>query len=50
MMNLKDMMAKLLSYDINKDIDLQNNLLMEHYANRTLFFDFYAMNYQIKKF
>ncbi len=42
--------GKILSYNIDRDIDLQNNLLTGTYANRTLFFDFYAMNYQVRNF
>jgi hypothetical protein len=42
--------GKIITYDINRDIDLQNNLLMGTYSNRTLFFDFYAMNYQVRNF
>ena len=42
--------GKIISYDIDKDINLQNNLLMGTYSNRTLFFDFYAMNYEVRNF
>ena len=42
--------GKIISYDINRNIDLQNNLLMGTYSNRSLFFDFYAMNYQVRNF
>ena len=42
--------GKIISYDIDRNIDLQNNLLMGTYSNRTLFFDFYAMNYQVRNF
>ena len=42
--------GKIITYDINRDIDLQNNLLMGTYSNRSLFFDFYAMNYQVRNF
>ena len=42
--------GKILSYDISRDIDLQNNLVMGTYANRTLFFDFYKMNYKVRNF
>jgi hypothetical protein len=37
--------AKILEYSIDRDIDLQNNLSIGLYSNRTLFFDFYAFNY-----
>ena len=42
--------GKIITYDINRNIDLQNNLLMGTYSNRSLFFDFYAMNYQVRNF
>jgi len=42
--------GKIISYDIDKDIDLQNNLTIGAYSNRTLFFDFYAMNYKVRNF
>ncbi len=42
--------GKIISYDIDRNIDLQNNLLMGTYSNRTLFFDFYAMNYEVRNF
>ena len=42
--------GKIISYDIDRDIDLQNNLLMGTYSNRTLFFDFYEMNYVVRDF
>ena len=42
--------GKILSYDIDRDIDLHSNLSAGAYANRTLFFDFYAMNYKVRKF
>ena len=42
--------GKILSYEIDKDIDLQNNLSIGAYSNRTIFFDFYEMNYKVRKF
>ena len=48
--NPQEYSGKIITYDINRDIDLQNNLLMGTYSNRTLFFDFYAMNYQVRNF
>jgi len=42
--------GKVISYDIDRDIDLQNNLMLGTYANRTLFFDFYAMNYKVRNY
>tara|TARA_B100000131_G_scaffold150676_1_gene146187 strand:- start:116 stop:1477 length:1362 start_codon:yes stop_codon:yes gene_type:complete len=46
----KEYDGKIISYDIDRNIDLQNNLLMGTYSNRTLFFDFYAMNYEVRNF
>ena len=48
--NPKEYDGKIISYNVNRDIDLQNNLLMGAYSNRTLFFDFYAMNYKVRNF
>ena len=42
--------SKVLNYDIDRDIDLQNNLTIGAYANRTLFFDFYAYNYKVRNY
>ena len=42
--------GKILSYKIDRDIDLQNNLSIGAYSNRTIFFDFYEMNYKVRKF
>jgi len=42
--------GKILNYTIGRDIDLQNNLTIGAYANRTLFFDFYAMNYKVRNY
>jgi len=42
--------GKILSYEIDKDINLQNNLAIGAYSNRTIFFDFYEMNYKVRKF
>ena len=42
--------GKIITYDIDRNIDLQNNLMMGTYSNRSLFFDFYAMNYQVRNF
>jgi len=42
--------GKILNYDIDRDIDLQNNLTIGAYANRTLFFDFYAYNYKVRNY
>ena len=37
--------GKILDYTIERDIDLQSNLSIGLYSNRTLFFDFYRFNY-----
>tara|TARA_R100000008_G_scaffold21960_1_gene11636 strand:- start:3223 stop:4641 length:1419 start_codon:yes stop_codon:yes gene_type:complete len=42
--------GKILEYYIEKNIDLQNNLVLGTYANRTLFFDFMKYEYQIRPF
>ena len=42
--------AKVLSYDINRDIDLQENLMLGTYNNRSIFFDYFAFNYKVVPF
>jgi hypothetical protein len=42
--------AKVLSYNIDRDIDLSNNLTLGTYANRSIFFDFYAMDYKVRNY
>jgi hypothetical protein len=42
--------AKVLSYNIERDIDLGNNLTLGTYANRSIFFDFFAMDYKVRKY
>ena len=42
--------AKILDYSIERDIDLQSNLSVGLYSNRTIFFDFYKMNYKVRNF
>ena len=42
--------GKILRYKINRDIDLHNNLLIGAYSNRTIFFDYYGMNYEVRNF
>ncbi len=42
--------AKILSYTIDSDIDLGNNLMLGQYNNTSLFFDFYAFNYVNRPF
>lgn len=42
--------TKITYASIERDMDLQQNLLMGTYANRSLFFDFYAMDYEIRNY
>jgi hypothetical protein len=42
--------AKVLSYSIERDIDLSNNLTLGTYANRSIFFDFFAMDYKVREY
>jgi hypothetical protein len=42
--------SKILSVNIDRDIDLQQNVSMGTYANRSLFFDFYAMDYEVRNY
>jgi hypothetical protein len=42
--------GKILSYKIERDIDLQQNLTLGTYANRSIFFDFYAMDHRVRNF
>lgn len=42
--------SKITNVNIERDMDLQQNLLMGTYANRSLFFDFYAMDYEIRNY
>ncbi len=42
--------GKILNYDIDRDIDLQNNLSIGTYANRTIFFDFMKYEYKVRNF
>jgi len=41
---------KILSYNIERDIDLQQNLTLGTYSNRSIFFDFYGMDYIVRNF
>lgn len=41
---------KVLSYTIERDIDLQQNLTLGTYSNTSIFFDFYRFNYKERKF
>ena len=38
---------KILKYTIKSDVDLQQNLTLGTYNNRSIFFDFYSMNYKV---
>ena len=42
--------ANILKYEIGSDIDLDNRLLTGAYNNKTVYFDFVAMNYRTKEF
>ena len=42
--------GKILDYSIERDMNLQSNLSVGLYANKTMFFDFYAMNYKVRDF
>ena len=42
--------AKVLSYNIERDIDLSNNLTLGTYANRSIYFDFFAMDYKVREY
>lgn len=46
----KDGFEKVLSYGIDRNIDLQEQLILGSYANRSIFFDFYAMDYEIRNY
>ena len=42
--------AKILSYSVERDIDLIDNLMVGAYSNRTIFFDFYNFEYKVEEF
>ncbi len=42
--------AKILHYDIEGDVDLNQNLLQGMYNNRSIYFDFFAFNYKVRNF
>lgn len=46
----KDGFEKVVSYNIDRDVDLHQNLVLGTYANRSLFFDFYAMDYKVREY
>ena len=41
--------AKVLSYDIEGDVDMNQNLQQGMYAIRSIFFDFFAFNYDVRE-
>ena len=40
--------AKILTYDINSDVDVGKNLMMGMYNNRSIFFDPVSFNYEVR--
>ena len=42
--------AKILTYDINSDVDVGKNLMMGMYNNRSIFFDPLVFNYEVRSF
>ena len=42
--------AKVLTYDINSDIDVGKNLMMGMYNNRSIFFNPLSFNYEVRSF
>ena len=42
--------GKILDYTIERDMNLQSNLSIGLYSNRTMFFNFYAMHYKVRDF
>jgi len=42
--------AKIVSYNIDRDVDLKESMTLGAHNNRSLFFDFYSMNYKVVKF
>ncbi len=42
--------AKILTYEINSDIDVGKNLMMGMYNNRSIFFDPVSFNYEVRSF
>jgi hypothetical protein len=45
-----DYSSKILSVNIERDIDLQKNVSVGTYANRSLFFDLYSMDYEVRNY
>ena len=42
--------AKILTYEVNSDIDVGKNLMMGMYNNRSIFFDPLVFNYEVRSF
>ena len=42
--------AKILTYEINSDVDVGKNLMMGMYNNRSIFFDPVTFNYEVRSF
>ena len=42
--------ARILTYDINSDVDVGKNLMMGMYNNRSIFFDPLSFNYEVRSF
>jgi hypothetical protein len=42
--------GKILNVKIDRNIDLQQNMSLGMYHNRSIFFDFYAMDYQVRTY
>tara|TARA_Y100001951_G_C11288811_1_gene270699 strand:+ start:562 stop:1824 length:1263 start_codon:yes stop_codon:yes gene_type:complete len=42
--------SQILKYSIDRDIDLQNNLAVGLYSNRSIYFNFYDFNYKDQEF
>lgn len=45
-----DGFEKVLNYQVSRDIDLQQNLSLGVYSNRSIFFDYYAMDYKVRNY
>ena len=43
-------MVMIVSYDIDRDVDLKDSLSLGTYNNRSIFFDIYSMNYKVVNF
>lgn len=42
--------GNVLSYDIDRDVDMKDSLATGAYNNRSIFFDFYSMNYKVVEY